>query len=131
MSENIEDDILTKFSLPHIFFSQDTIEQKKMFAWHIASLSGEEVLLPSSSAFSYEGLIAGLTAAQIEYFAKNAPAIYKKELLNAISQNYKLQEILKIVASMDEDVRMGNTENQNRIKNVIRYIRDNKEAFEF
>lgn len=131
MNEDIENDILLKFSLPHIFFSQDTVQHKKIFAWHVASLSGEEVLLTTSFGFSYSGFIAGLTVAQIEYIAKNAPYIYKKELMDAIGRDYVIKEVMEIVKLMDEDVREGNTTNQIRFKNVIRYIKDNIEVFKF
>lgn len=129
--DEIIDDITNKISIPHAYFSQETIGEKKMLAWHIFHSDNEAILLPTFFAFSYSAFIAGLTEKQVEYIAKNAPTDYKKELLNAISQNYKLQEVIEIAKEMDEDVRMGKTENQNRVKNVIRYIRDNKEAFQF
>ena len=131
IDEYFEDKISSELLLPHVVFPQETLSQKSMFAWHTSSLSGEEILLASSFAFSYEGLISGLNFKQIEYIAKNAPDIYKKELLNAINKNYKLHEIIEIVKTMDEDIKTGSTENQNRIKNVLKYIKDNEEAFRF
>lgn len=129
--DDTRDDILNKLSIPHAYFPQETIEEKKKLAWHIFHSDNEAILLPTFFAFSYSAVIAGLSAKHIEFVAKNAPADYKKELLNAISQKYKLQEIIEIAKSMDEDMQSASVENQNRIKNVIRYIKDNREAFEF
>lgn len=131
MNENIEIDILEKFSLPHIFFPQNTIQQKEMLAWHVASLSGEEILLASSFAFSYEGFLAGLTMSQIEYFAKNAPVNYKRELINSINKEYKIKEVMEIAKMMDDDLGGGARRNQDRVMNVRQYVYNNQEVFQF
>ena len=131
IDENYEDKVLDEFSIPHIVFSQDTIQQKKMLAWHISSLSGEEVLLASSLSFSYEGVIAGLTVSQIEYFAKNAPENYKKELANSFLNEARMNEVFEIAKMMDDDLGNGVKRNQERIKNVYQYIYDNLVVFQF
>jgi hypothetical protein len=131
MNEDFESNILGKLSIPHAFFPQDTISQKKALAWHTASLSGEEVLLASSFAFSYEGIIAGLTVSQIEYFSKNAPISFKKELINSILNEDVMKEVFEIVKMMDDDMGNGVTQNQKRIKDVRQYVLDNLVVFQF
>ncbi|HOW60594.1 MAG TPA: hypothetical protein P5548_01255 [Candidatus Moranbacteria bacterium] len=127
----IKDRLTNKFSLPHVSFEQDTIEQKKLLALYVLASDSQLVLLPTYFAFSYPAFIAGLNEKHIEYIAKNAPADYKRELMKAISQSYVLKEVFEIAKSMDEDLGRSSTTNQDRIKNVMRYIRDNRVIFEF
>lgn len=131
IDEFYEENILDEFSIPHIAFPQNTIQQKKILAWRVASLKNEEVLLASVQAFSYEGFIAGITVSQIEYFAKNAPKNYKIELTNSIIKNYRMKEIFEIAKMMDEDMGEGISQNQKRVKNVYQYIIDNWAVFQF
>jgi hypothetical protein len=129
--DNIKDNIIDKFALPHISFPQESIEQKKLLALHVLNSSANEILLSPSYAFSYPAVISGLIETHIEYIAKHAPVNYKKELLGAIIQNYKIKEIFEIVQSMDDDMSPGKTGNQTRMRNVIQYVFDNKKVFEF
>lgn len=131
VDENYEDNVLNRFVLPHIAFSQDTIQQKKALAWHTSALKGEELLLGSAFAFSYEGLIAGITSEQIEYFAKHAPENFKKELANSILTEYRMKAVFEIAKMMDDDLGDGVMQNQKRIKSVYRYILDNWTVFNF
>ena len=129
--DDIKDDILNKFSIPHAYFPQETIVEKKMLAWHIFHSDNEVILLPTTFAFSYAAFIAGFSEKHIEYIAKNAPADYKKELLNAVAQDYKFKEILDIARLMDEDMGNGVTQNQKRVENVRQYVLDNLVVFQF
>lgn len=131
MSNNFASDILGKLSTPHVFFPQDTIIQKKALAWHITSLSGEEILLASSFAFSYDSVIAGLTVSQIEHFAKYAPENYRKKLASFFINEVMIQEAFEIAKMMDEDMGAGVTRNQKRIEDVRRYVMDNWIVFQF
>ncbi len=130
-NEDIELDILEKYTLPYVHFPQDTLEQKKMLAWHVSRLTAKEMLLASPSAFSYEGIVAGITLEQIAYFAKNAPKNYKKELAGAVAKKYKAEEIFQIARMMDEDLGEAATQNQKRIKSVFQYVSDNWSVFNF
>jgi len=127
----LEEKILDKFAIPHIVFPQDTIQQKRALAWHIISLKGEELLLTTSFSFSYPAIIAGISESNIEYIAKNAPRKYKTELFEAIKKDYVQKEILEIAKAMDEDLGENVTKNQIRIKDIIKYIKDNHVVFEF
>jgi len=113
IDENIEDRIFDEFTIPHIAFPQDTIQQKKALARHIALLKKEELLFASAMAFSYESVIAGITAEQMEYFTKNAPKNYKQEIAKSIMAEYRMKEVFEIAKAMDEDLGEGVVQNQN------------------
>ena len=131
IDENYEDRMLDEFVIPHIVFPQETIQQKKALARRVTSLKSEELLFASAMAFSYEGIIAGITTEQIEYFAKNAPINFRKELANSINTEYRMKEVFEIAKMMDEDLGEGIVQNQKRIKSVYRYISDNWAVFQF
>ena len=82
-------------------------------------------------AFSYAAIVAGLTEKQVEYVAKNAPKDYKIELAKSISNEYKMQEVMKIAKIMDDDMGDGITQNQKRIKAIHQYVLDNWTVFQF
>lgn len=131
ISDNIEIDLLEKISLPYVFFKQDTLFQKKTLTKYVMSLNNEEILLFTTFSFSVSAIIAGLNEEQIEYIAKNAPKDYKMQVFSSISQEYKIKEILEIAKYMDDDFGDNIIENQNRVKKVLKYIRDNKIVFQF
>jgi hypothetical protein len=131
IKENYWDKILDEFSIPHVAFPQDTIQQKKLFAWHVSSLKGEDLLLASVFSFSYSGMIAGITISQIEYFAKNAPRKYKIELANSFLAEYRMKEVFEIGKMMDEDLGSGVAQNQKRVKRIYQYVLDNWDVFQF
>jgi hypothetical protein len=130
-TEYFTDTILDRFVIPQIVFPQDTNQQKAALAWHILSLKDAELLLCGALAFSYSGIIAGISQNAIEYIAKNAPRRYRVELLESLKKNYVQKEVFEIAKSMDEDLGKNTTQNQDRIKNLIQYIKDNRGAFEF
>lgn len=131
IDEYIEEKVLDEFTIPHIVFSQDTIQQKKTLARRISTLNGEELLLASIIAFSYGSIIAGITTDQIEYFAKNAPINFKKELARSILTDYRMKEVFEIAKMMDDDMGEGVMQNQKRMQDVQRYISDNWAVFQF
>lgn len=126
----IRDKIFEQLTIPYIYFPQQTLGQKAVLARYVLNLKGEILLISSSFVFSYSAILAGLTESHVEYIAKNAPIDYKRELLNAISQEHKLNEIFNIVKAMDGDMGNGNMDNQTRIKRVMQYVMDNKFVFE-
>ena len=128
--DEIRDNILNKLSIPHAYFPQENIGQKKTLARHIFSLKNEYILLPTYFAFSYTSIIAGLSEKHIEYVAKNAPVEYKKELATTILNKYKMKEVFEIAKAMDEDLGENLNQNQQRIKRVYQYICDNWSVFQ-
>jgi hypothetical protein len=131
LNEHFKELIQDRLALPHIFFPQDSLAQKKNMAKYINSLPNELIVLPTSFAFSYCAFIAGISEKQIEYIAKNAPKEYKKELFDAFFKGYKVKEIYEIAKAMDEDLPGDSIMNQQRIKKLIQYLKDNLIAFEF
>lgn len=125
------DDALNRLSAPHIYFPQDNLLQKSILAAHITKLSNELLLISSSFAFHSPSILAGLDEEKIQYIAKNAPAGYKKELMDSMRQSFTVKEIFEICKEMDRQSGEQTTPNQDRIKNVIQYIKDNRAAFEF
>lgn len=124
-ADNFEDKLL----LPYVFFPHETLAEKVVLAEYILTLEPPLLLLPTATAFTYEPILAGLNEKQIEYFAKNAPDDYKKEVINSLSQDFIREEIFAITQAMDEKIRTN--QNQQRIRNVIQYIKDNQIAFQF
>ena len=129
--DEVREKILDKMATPHVFFPQDNLVQKKMLASYIHSADNELLLVPTTFIFSYPAVIAGLTEKQVEYVAKNAPAVYKKELVSSIENTFVVKDVMEIAKALDEDLGEGVAKNQERVKNIIRYIKDNKPVFEF
>jgi len=127
----IKEDITDKLIFPYIFFQQENVEQKIILANYIKRLDFVSLLLPSSTCFSYDSIVAGLSEKHIEFITNNAPMNYKKSILESLSKKYKIDEIFEIAKVMDEDLGSNSTQNQNRVRNVIRYIKDNLPAFQF
>ena len=63
--------------------------------------------------------------------AKNAPEDYKKNILELLNNQEMVNGIFEIAKAMDDDLGRGATQNQDRARNVIQYIKDNRIAFEF
>lgn len=131
LSNFLETEIIEKLSLPHIVFAQGSLAQKVKLAWHVYSLSPAELLLASCFSFSYPAIVAGITVESIEYFAKNAPAEFKKELAKTFLAEYRMKEVFEITKMMDDDLGNGIKQNQERIKKVYQYIVDNWAVFQF
>ncbi|PIP26959.1 MAG: hypothetical protein COX30_04555 [Candidatus Moranbacteria bacterium CG23_combo_of_CG06-09_8_20_14_all_39_10] len=131
MDYYFEDNITEKLAMPYVFFSQNNLDQKKILAIYIYNLDVHLLLLSGYSAFSYSSIIAGLSEKHITHIANNAPLDYKKELLNSVFQEYRIKEALEIAEIMDDDLGRNTTRNQDRVKNVIQYIKDNRTVFEF
>lgn len=126
-----EVDIIGDFHTPHIQAIQMNIPTKKRIARNILAKKAEDILLINSNAFIKTYIFAGLTEIQIEFIAKNAPKDYKVNLLKILGDKEMMKGVFEIVKSMDEDAGDGSTRHQERIKNIIQYISDNRIAFEF
>lgn len=126
-----EFDILREVQTPHLIHKDFSLANKQKVAYSVLSRKPEEILLINSSGFYTDAVFAGLSGKHIEYIAKNAPSDYRQEIMNLLSQDYKHKEIMEIAQAMDEDLDDGSTKNQERVKNVIQYIKDNAEIFKF
>lgn len=130
--DSIEEfDIMSDFTIPHLLLSAtDTLAQKKI-ALSILKRKPEEFLLMNSTALETDFVFAGITLAGIQYIAINGPADYKESLLEATGNKETMEGVLKIAKAMDRDLGEGATQNQQRVRNVIQYIRDNQAVFQF
>lgn len=129
--DQTKDDIWDQLSIPYVYFAQQTIGQRSILAKYISKVEPVVLILPSCYIFSYPAVLAGLSEVQIEYVAKNAPAEYKKEFLSSIMDKFKVQEMFNIAREMDDDFGQNITENQVRLKKILRYVNDNLLAFQF
>ncbi|KKR21839.1 MAG: hypothetical protein UT50_C0003G0020 [Candidatus Moranbacteria bacterium GW2011_GWA2_39_41] len=123
-------DFFEKTTIPFIYFPQNNVQSKKQLAIYISMLNDNTVLLSTAWTFSFPAALAGLSYKQVEYIAKHAPTVYKKQLVETIQTSYKIKEALEISKNLDESTD-NNAQHQQRVKNVIQYIKDNRNAFEF
>lgn len=126
-----EFDIIRNIQTPHLLYKKLDSVAKKNIAYNVLSRKAEEVLLISATGFSEESVLAGLSEKQIEYIAKNGPRKYKENILNIFSDESSISEIKEIIKTMDGDAIGGETPNQQRMRNVMRYISDNQRVFQF
>ncbi|MFA5994671.1 MAG: hypothetical protein WC823_06975 [Parcubacteria group bacterium] len=126
-----EFDIMREITMPHLLTMGESLLEKKNACYAILARKTEEILLVNSPGFSTDFIFAGLSEKHIEFIAKNAPIEYKKELLKLSSSDYSVADILEIAQAMDNDLGENVTQNQQRVKNVMRYIQDNQIAFQF
>jgi hypothetical protein len=116
---------------PYLLPSQNDILAKKKIAFLVASKNEEEILLVSPGGFLSSTVLAGITEKNIEHVAKNAPREYKKNIIEALGNQETMKEIMEIAKAMDDDLGRNITKNQDRIRNVIQYIKDNIQVFQF
>ena len=128
-TEDYLNDFFEKMTIPFVYFPQNNILSKKQLAIHTATLDNN-LLLSTSWLFSFPATLSGLDYDQVVYIAEHAPAVYKKQLLETTKTTYKIREALEISKALDESNGSG-TQNQDRLKNIIQYVKDNSIAFEF
>lgn len=116
---------------PHLSYVIGTIQERKKVAISIFSRSKSNILLIASSGFLIDSVFAGLSEKHIEYIAKNAPKNYKENLLKILQDTEMMKGVFEIAVDMDTDIGKNVTQNQDRVKNVIQYIKDNRVVFEF
>ncbi|OGI29622.1 MAG: hypothetical protein A2288_01980 [Candidatus Moranbacteria bacterium RIFOXYA12_FULL_44_15] len=121
----IEEDIKT----PHLSYITETLSERMRVSFSILKKNETEIVLIASSGFLIDSVFAGLTEKHIEYIAKNAPSDYKKNIMIILKDEEMMRGVFEIAKAMDED--KNTNQNQERIGNVIRYIKDNQIAFEF
>lgn len=124
-------DIREYLSEPHLTYIDDSVLIRKKVAYSILKRDLNEILLIDSSGFLIDSVFSGLTEKHIEHIAKNAPEKYKQNLLEIQNDKGMMEGVFEIAKSMDEDLGEKVTQNQQRIKNVIQYIKDNQIVFQF
>ena len=135
MSNNLEIleefDTTVEMQTPHLMHRQITEITKQRVALSILSRRPEDVLLMNSTAFEIDYIFAGLRLDHIEYLAKNAPKEYKEVILKNAKDGYFLEDVFAVIKKMDESLSPQEKSNQARFLNVVQYIKDNQEVFEF
>jgi hypothetical protein len=126
-----ETDIVGNFHTPHIRTTEINMPSKKRVARNILTKKEEDILLVNSVAFFGASVFSGISVKNIEYLAKNAPEDYKKNILKVLHDKKMMEEIFQIAKAMDEDLENNATQNQERVRNVVQYISDNRIVFEF
>lgn len=108
-----------------------SLSVKKKIAYSILSREEKTVLLLDKYGFTIDFIFAGLIEKHIEHIARNAPKDYKDNILKLLRDQEMVNGIFEIAKAMDDDLGRGSTQNQDRARNVIQYIKDNRIAFEF
>lgn len=116
---------------PHLSYVSETLLERKKVVYLVLQRNETDILLIDSSGFLIDSVFAGLTEKHIEYIAKNAPNNYKENLLKILKDTEMMKGVFEIAVDMDTDIGKNITQNQDRVKNIIQYIRDNKIVFEF
>jgi hypothetical protein len=116
---------------PHLSYVVASLQERKKVSLDILKRHENEIILIASSGFLIDSVFAGLNEKHINYIAKNAPRDYKKNILQTIRDPEMLQEVFEIAKAMDKDLGENVTQNQDRLKNIIQYIKDNHVVFEF
>ena len=124
-----EYEILESIKLPHLSYVMDTLTERKKVARNVLNRKTEDILLVDKTGFYIDSVFAGLNEKSIEYFAKYAPVEYKKNLMKIFQDKEMMDGMWETVKSMDDDEGNGSIQNQNRIKSVIQYIKDNQIVF--
>jgi hypothetical protein len=104
---------------------------KRKIAYSILTRNESTVLLLDRYGFTIDYIFAGLTEKHIECFAKNAPKVYKDNILKTLRDQEMVKGVFEIAKAMDDDLGENITKNQERVRNVIQYIKDNRMVFEF
>ncbi len=124
---NIEEMMRT----PYLSYVIPSLQERRRIAYSILERTVEEILLIDSYGFLIDSVFAGLSENHIEYVAKNGPKAYKENLIKVLQDQEMINGAHQIAKSMDDDLSNNQTINQNRLKKVIQYIKDNKLAFQF
>jgi hypothetical protein len=116
---------------PHFSYIESKLLNRTKVAFSILQRKEADILLVDSYGFSIDSVFAGLSEKNIEYIAKNGPKNYKNNILKILGDQGMLKGVFEIAQAMDEDMNGDTTRNQERVRNVIQYIEDNKIAFQF
>lgn len=104
---------------------------KKKVSYSIILREENMLLLLDKYGFAIDFIFAGLTETHIEYIAEKAPKGHKDNILKLLQDQEMMNGVFEIAKAMDDDLGDNSTKNQERVKNVIQYIKDNRIAFEF
>lgn len=126
-----EFDAQMKIEMPHLLYEKSDLISRKKVAYIVLAKKENEILLINPAGFCESSVIAGLNEKNIEYFAKFAPREYKESLALTISNDFLVEDVLEISKAMDDDYGKSIASNQQRIRNVFKYIEDNKVVFYF
>lgn len=124
---NIEEYFREPFSA-YVF---GTLIEKKTVAYSVFQRKITDILLISSGGFLFDSVFAGLRDEHVQFISRSGPKDYKVNLLEIIRNKEKMVRVFEIAKAMDEDLGSNTTQNRDRVKNVIQYIKDNRIAFEF
>jgi len=126
-----EIEITDRIQHPHLFCFGNVSDKKNSSYKILKEYDEKTILLMDPTSFLVNFILAGLNEKHIEHIAKNAPRDYKENILKALKKKEATTEIFEIAKAMDEDLEKNSIQNQKRVKNVIRYIKDNLPAFQF
>ncbi len=126
-----EFDVQRKIEMPHLLHKANSLIAKKNIAYVVLAKKEDEILLISPSGFGEASVATGLNEKDIEYFARRASREHKENLYSLIANELLIKNIWDIAKAMDEDFAEGSKNNQQRVKNVLRYIYDNQLVFHF
>ena len=126
-----EINITQSIKMPHLMHEKIDAVAKISIAQSILVRKPEDIMLISSMGFETSSIIAGLSSQAIQYIATNAPLEYRRSIWSVIDNGAEVADILKIAKIMDDDRGSGSTAHQERVLNLIQYIKDNRIAFEF
>jgi len=116
---------------PHFSYIESTLNNRKDVSCSVLRRNENDILLIASFGFIIDSVFAGLTEKHIEFIAKNGPGDYKENLLKILQDQEMMKGVFEITLDMDTDMGKNITQNQDRVRNVIQYIKDNKIVFEF
>lgn len=124
-----EYDLRALIESPELSYVENSVLERKKVAKNILNRKAEEILLINKTGFYIDSVFAGLDEKKIEFFAKNSPLEYKKNLIKIFQDKEMIDGVWEVARAMDEDEGNNLMSNQDRIKKVIQYIRDNQSIF--
>lgn len=120
-----EFDVIMELQFPDFIYSLETINEKVAFIDYISSFSNRRILTIDDDLFNYPFVIAGLKQDHIETLIREGDVEMKKNLIfNLLFNDIFIKEVDKFAVELDN--RQKTTENTTRIKNIIQYLKDNK-----
>lgn len=125
-----EFDITQSIQMPHLMFPELDDVSKRKIAESVFGRKPDEVLLITSLGFETSSVVAGLSLQAIEYIAKNAPLEYRESIWSVIDNGAEVKDMLKIAKAMDDGRGNGSRVHQERVLNLIQYVKDNQVAFQ-
>jgi hypothetical protein len=133
MNIEFEKELIIRKNLkePHFSYLEDSVLNRKRVSGLVMSKNNDEILLVDSYGFNFDSIFVGLTEKHIEHITKNAPKDYRENILKLLGDQEMMKGVFEIAKAMDGDLGRGSTQNQDRARNVIQYIKDNRIAFEF